>query len=84
MRARLEGAFGLFAKWGRVAAKGQMNDASQIAGMSKAISKIAADFADMIEEGTDLSEDGMHDMIDDMGKGKMMGPGDSAADELFK
>ena len=84
MRARLEGAFGLFAKWGEVAKKGQMNDAGQIAGMSKSIAAIAADFADMIEEGTDLSEDGMHDMMDDMGKGKMMGPGDSAADELFK
>jgi len=83
MAARLEGAFGLFEEWGRVAGGGGIADADKIAGMAGNIAKIAADFADMIEEGTDLSEEGMHELIDDMGKGKKTGPGDSAADELF-
>ena len=39
---------------------------------------------EQIEEGTDLSEEGMHELMDDMGKGKRTGPGDSAADELFR
>jgi hypothetical protein len=52
--------------------------------MANDVSKIAADFADMIEEGTDLSEEGMNELMDDMSKGKKSGPGDSAADELFR
>jgi exonuclease VII small subunit len=84
MRARLEGAFGLFERWGQVAGGGGIADADAIAAMAGNVAKIAADFADMIEEGTDLSEDGMDDMMKDMGEGKRMGPGDSAADELLR
>lgn len=84
MRARLEGAFGLFERWGDVASGGGIADADKIAGMAGNVAKIAADFADMIEEGTDLSEEGMNDLMKDMGEGKKMGPGDNAADELFK
>lgn len=83
MRARLEGAFGLFESWAQAASGGSLKDGKAIAGMAKNIAKIAADFADMIEEGTDLSQEGMHDLMDDMSKGKRSGPGASAADELF-
>gem|GEM_PF-2384007 len=84
MKARLEGAFGLFESWGRAAQKGSLKDSKAIFGMANDVSKIAADFADMIEEGTDLSEEGMHELMDDMSKGKKSGPGESAADELFR
>lgn len=84
MRARLEGAFGLFERWNEAAQGGKMANAGKIRGMANNIAKIAADFADMIEEGTDLSEEGMDDLMNDMSEGKMTGPGDSAADELFK
>ena len=84
MKARLEGAFGLFESWGRAAKKGNLKDSKAIFGMANDVSKIAADFADMIEEGTDLSEEGMHELMDDMSKGKKSGPGESAADELFR
>ena len=84
MKARLEGAFGLFESWGRAAKGGSIKDGAAISGMAKNIAKIAADFADMIEEGTDLSEEGMDELMDDMSKGKRSGPGSSAADELFK
>lgn len=84
MRARLEGAFGLFERWGQVAGGGGIADADAIAAMAGDVAKIAADFADMIEEGTDLSQEGMDDMMKDMGEGKRMGPGDSAADELLR
>jgi len=83
MRARLQGAFGLFESWGQAAAGGQMKNGKAIAGMASNIAKVAADFADMIEEGTDLSQEGMHELMDDMSKGKRSGPGSSAADELF-
>jgi len=84
MKARLEGAFGLFESWGRAANNGSLKDGKAISGMANNIAKIAADFADMIEEGTDLSEEGMDELMDDMSKGKRSGPGSSAADELFK
>jgi hypothetical protein len=61
-----------------------MADAGAMKGMATNIQKIAADFADMIEEGTDTSEEGMDEMMQDMRKGKSDRPKQNAADELFK
>jgi exonuclease VII small subunit len=84
MKERLQGAFGLFERWGAIARKGGMDGADQMGKMADNISKIAADFADMIEEGTDLSEDGMNDMMDDMKKRKSGKPKKGEVkDELF-
>lgn len=83
MKARLHGAFGLFARWGALARKGGMDGAEDLGKMSDNIAKVAADFADMIEEGTDQSEEGMDDMLDDMKKGKKDRPTKNAGDELF-
>jgi hypothetical protein len=85
MKSRLEGAFGLFEKWGAVAAKGDLPNSKQIGAMSQSMAKIAADFADMIEEGTDQSQEGMEETMDDLRKGKTGKPKKgSAADELFR
>lgn len=84
MKSRLEGSFGLFERWGAIAAKGDLKDARAIGALAGNIQKIAADFADMIEEGTDQSPEGMEEMMDDMQKGKRDRPKDSAADELFR
>jgi len=81
MKERLEGAFGVFDRW-KSGVPGP--DADKIAGMSKAIEKVAADFADMVEEGTDQSQESMDEMMDDGRRGKSDKPKDSAADELFK
>jgi len=83
MAARLEGAFALFERWGEVASTGAIADSAAIALMAQDVARIARGFADMIEEGTDISMDRMDGMMRDMGEGEMMGPGDSAADELF-
>ncbi len=82
MLARLQGAFGLFATWSN-RAKG-LPDGAQIGAMAKDVEKIAADYADMIEEGTDQSQEGMDEMMDDMRKGKSDKPKQNAADELFR
>lgn len=83
LAAALQGAFALFDRWGEVAAGGAIADSAAIADLAGGVARVAADFADMIADGTDLSEASMDSMIDDMSDGKMMGPGDSAADELF-
>lgn len=86
MAARLEGAFGLFARWREVAEGGGIPNSKAIAAMAINVEKIAADFADMIEEGTDQSEEGMDDMMDEMQKGKPTSKPKkgSTADELFR
>ena len=84
MRARLRAQFGIFERWGRIARRGTIKNADQMAKMSENIRKIAADFADMIEEGTDLSEEGMHEMMEDMEKGDLGRPNKNAGDELFE
>jgi hypothetical protein len=84
MRDRLEAAFGMFEKWGAMAAEG-MKDGDRVGKICGGMQKMAADFADMIEEGTDLSEESMDEMIDDMEKGPTMkSKKKSAADELFE
>jgi len=87
MKARLEGAFGLFERWGAIAQRGQMQGGEEIVRMSSDIARVAADFADMIEEGTDMSQEGMDDMMDDMrdvkGAQKKQRPKKNAKDELF-
>lgn len=84
MQQRLQGAFALFERWGGAAKSGRLSDGEAISKLAVDMQKIAADFADMIEEGTDLSIEGMEEMMDDMKDGKGMEPGDSAADELFR
>ncbi len=69
MKDRLQAAFGMFERWGAVAEKGSMQGAEQVSALVADVSRAAREFADMIEEGTDLSEDGMNDMMDEMGKG---------------
>ncbi len=84
MQQRLQGAFALFERWGGAAKGGRLAEGDAISKLALDVQKIAADFADMIEEGTDLSIEGMDEMMDDMKNGKGMEPGDSAADELFR
>lgn len=84
MQQRLQGAFALFERWGGAAEGGRFAQGEAIRGLALDVQKIAADFADMIEEGTDLSMEGMEEMMDDMKQGKGLKPGDSAADELFR
>ncbi len=74
MKDRLQAAFGMFERWGEVAAKGSMQGSEQVSALAQDVRKVAKEFADMIEEGTDLSEDGMNDMMDEMGKGGSMMP----------
>lgn len=84
MKARLEGAFSMFQRWGQEADRGMMGgDSGAMKGMASNIQKIAADYADMIEEGTDTSEEGMNEMMHDMQKGKSDRPKQNAGDELF-
>lgn len=85
MQARLQAAFGLFEHWGEVAEAGMVDEPAAMKRMAGNIRKIAADFADMIEEGTDLSEEGMDDMMRDMEKGGTLRPKKGGAkDELFE
>lgn len=84
MQQRLQGAFALFERWGGAAGAGKLAGGEAIQKLALDVEKIAADFADMIEEGTDLSIEGMEEMMEDMKDGKGLEPGDSAADELFR
>jgi len=85
MRARLEAAFGIFERWGALAEQGAIQHGDQIGSMAGNVARIAADFADMIEEGTDLSPEGMEEMMDDMKKGPTLkNKKKSAKDELLK
>ncbi|MCB9653829.1 MAG: FecR domain-containing protein [Deltaproteobacteria bacterium] len=84
MKRRLDAAFGMFERWGDVAGRGGFPGAKTLRAMAVDVSKIARDFADMIEEGTDLSEEGMEDMMEDMGKGKRDRPTQGADEELFR
>lgn len=87
MKVRLEGAFGLFERWGAMAKQGGMQGGEEVSRMSSDIAKVAADFADMIEEGTDMSQEGMDEMMEDMkdvrGAQKKQRPKQNAKDELF-
>ncbi len=85
MRARLEAAFGIFERWGALAEQGAIQHGDQVGSLAGNVARIAADFADMIEEGTDLSPEGMEEMMDDMKKGPTLKQKKkSAADELLK
>lgn len=84
MRERLEAGFGLFARWGEVARGGGFAGAAELKMMADDMAKVAADFGDMIEEGTDLSEEGMEETLRDMRDGPTLRPKKkSAKDELF-
>lgn len=85
MRERLEAAFAMFERWGAMAERGEMKHAEKIGGICGNVARIAADFADMIEEGTDMSEESMNEMMEDMKNGPTLENKDkSAADELFE
>lgn len=85
MQERLEAAFGMFERWGAMAERGEMKHAEKVGGICGNVARIAADFADMIEEGTDMSEESMHEMMDDMKNGPTLrNKKKSAADELFE
>jgi hypothetical protein len=84
MKERLQGAFGLFARWGAMAKQGGMAESGAMSRMCDDVAKVAADFADMIEEGTDMSQEGMDDMMKDMRNGKSDRPNKNAGDELFR
>lgn len=74
MKDRLQATFGMFERWSEVAASGTMADSEQVGLLAQDVQRVAAQFADMVEEGTDLSEDGMHEMMDDMKKGGTLRP----------
>jgi hypothetical protein len=85
MRSRLEAAFGMFERWGSLAGQGAIQNGEQVGSLAGNVARIAADFADMIEEGTDLSPEGMEEMMDDMKKGPTLkNKKKGAADELLK
>jgi hypothetical protein len=85
MRARLEAAFGIFERWGSLAEQGAIANGEQVGSLAGNVARIAADFADMIEEGTDLSPEGMEEMMDDMKRGPTLRPKKKgAADELLE
>lgn len=69
MKDRLQAAFGMFERWGQLAEDGSVEQSEQLGLLAQDVRRVAAQFADMIEEGTDLSEDGMDEMMDDMRKG---------------
>lgn len=86
MYARLQGAFGLFDRWKAEAAGGRMKNGPAVSALCRDVEKVAQQFADMIEEGTDLSIEGMDEMMDDMGDGKRMDDmkPSGSADDMFK
>ena len=85
MRERLQAAFGLFDHWEDAAEAGMVNEPGAMKAMCGEIRKIAADFADMIEEGTDMSMESMDEMMDDMGKGGgTLKPKKGGAKDIFK
>ncbi|MBI4820090.1 MAG: FecR domain-containing protein [Deltaproteobacteria bacterium] len=81
MRARLEGAFALFQTWS--GASKSLKDGPAIAAMAEDVEKVAAEFADMIEEGTDMSEESMDEMMDDMKHGKTDRPDPKSMDDFL-
>jgi hypothetical protein len=70
MRVRLQAASGLFERWGALARAGGIGDGEEVGRLAQGAARMAADFADMIEEGTDLSPEAMDELIEDMGSGK--------------
>ncbi|MBI2372562.1 MAG: FecR domain-containing protein [Deltaproteobacteria bacterium] len=82
MRSRVEGAFALFRSWTE-RTKG-LKDGPAIMAMASDVEKVAAEFADMIEEGTDMSEEGMEEMMDDMKSGKSDRPSKNEMDDFLK
>lgn len=70
MKARLSASFGLFQRWGAMAEQGQMGNAEEVGKLASDIDRIAREFADLVEEGTDLSEDSMNEMMEEMKNGK--------------
>lgn len=69
MKDRLQAAFGMFERWGEVAERGSMQGAEDVTALVQDVHRAALEFADMLEEGTDLSEDSMDEMMQDMGNG---------------
>jgi hypothetical protein len=84
MKSRLQGAFGLFEKWGAAAKQGSLAESEAISRLASDVAKVAVEFADMIEEGTDLSPEGMEDLMNDMKHKKRERPEKNAGEELFK
>jgi exonuclease VII small subunit len=74
MKDRLEAAFGMFERWGALAEQGSMQGSEELTELMEDVQRAAKEFADMIEEGTDLSEEGMDDMLDDMKRGPTLKP----------
>ena len=83
MQRRLQAAFGIFGMWGRKAADGDMPNARQIGLLAEDVKRVERGFMDLFEEGTDLSEEGMEEMMEDMRKGPTLKPKKSVKEELF-
>ena len=86
MKTRLEAGFGMFERWGGLAQKGVGGEA--LGRMAGDVEAIARDFADLFEEGTDLSQEGMEEMMQEMKDGPTLDPRKqknpkNAKDELF-
>lgn len=69
MQERLRAALGIFDRWGHMAEKGGLRGVKGIGGIVADTRRIAQEFADLVEEGTDLSKEGMEEMLEDMKKG---------------
>lgn len=69
MKERLQAVFGMFERWGEVAESAGGKNGEQLSLLAADVRRVAAEFADLVEEGTDLSQEGMDDMMKDMRKG---------------
>lgn len=83
MQRRLQAVFGIFDMWGRKASEGSMPGGEQISLLARDVKRVEKGFADLFEEGTDLSEEGLEEMIEQMQDGPTLKPKKSVKDELF-
>lgn len=80
MESRLEAGLGLFANWGT---QPGLRESAQLSKLVKDAARLEAEFMDLVEEGTDLSEEGMEDMMKQMPKGPTLKDSGSVKDVLF-
>ena len=83
MQRRVQAGFGIFGLWGRRVESGRLRESPQMRTLVEDIKRVEKDFADMFEEGTDLSPESLEEMMDDMKRGPTLKPKKKAKDELF-
>lgn len=80
IETRLDAGLAMFSRWGQSPG---LREAAELSGLVKDAARLEAKFMDLVEEGTDQSEESMEEMMKQMPRGPTLKGSGSVKDDLF-